>query len=611
MNNPTFSDVQKQYLHGFTTAIDLSRQSSGLPPLSPILTTMTEKDPSPDNPKNVQTTTSGPDALHHNAQNRFINLGKKLAKEEMAKRDTNALDLWNKISEYAQNNVSPKGTDVLLYKSHGLFHVAPTQDSFMCRLRFPGGATNAHQFHGMANIAEQFGGGYTHLTTRGNLQIREITPPNTVNVLTGLHDLGVVPRGSGGDNIRNITANPTAGFDPQELIDTLPLAKQMHHHIMQHRELYGLPRKFNIAFEGSNAITALADTNDIEFRAVTVDHSNATEAFPPGVYFRLGLGGITGHKDFARDTGLMLKPEQCVPMAHAIIRVFIDHGDRTNRNKARLKYLLDDWGFERFLEATQEHLPFVLPHFDINKCDSPLPHESPTPVAHIGFHPQKQTGKHYVGVVVPVGKLTVTQMRDIANIATRYGNGDIRMTVWQNLLIPHINDADIEAVKKAIETTGLHWSATNARAGLVACTGNAGCKFAAANTKVHALRIADHLDENITLDQPVNIHLTGCHHSCAQHYIGDIGLIATPVEQGDDTVEGYDILTGGGFGENQHIGRRIFESVPADQAPQIVQHLLASYQQLRLNNNETFQQFSLRHEPAQLRALAHPSSSSI
>ena len=217
----------------------------------------------------------------------------------------------------------------------------------MCRLRIPGGQLSAWQLRGIADLADRFAGGYSHVTTRANLQLREIPPKHTPGLLMGLAELGLTSRGAGADNIRNVTGSPTAGVDPQELIDTQPLCREMHHYILNHRELYGLPRKFNIAFDGGGRVASLADTNDIGFDAVRVPEGRSV---PAGVYFRLGLGGITGHRDFARDEGVLLAPGECVKVADAVLRVFIEHGDRTDRTKARMKYVIDRLGHEKYLE---------------------------------------------------------------------------------------------------------------------------------------------------------------------------------------------------------------------------------------------------------------------
>jgi ferredoxin-nitrite reductase len=524
--------------------------------------------------------------------------GKKLCAEEQAKRNLNGLDTWDLVLEHARDGRFPKGTDVFLMKFQGMFYVAPAQDAFMCRLRIPGGIMSSAQFRGVADLAQQFAGGSADVTTRANLQLRRIGPKHTADVLMGLHELGIVNRGAGADNIRNVTASPTAGIDPQELIDTRPLARQMHHYILNHREMYGLPRKFNIAFDGAGLVSALEDTNDIGFTAVRLKAGSDT-------LFRLTLGGITGHRDFAHDTGILLKPDQCIPVAAAIVRSFIDHGDRTDRKKARLKYVLDRIGIDAFLADVEKRLPNKLHRVPIDACE---PRPKPLRMGHVGFHAQKQPGLSYVGVVLPVGRMTCEQMRQLASIADRFGSGTIRLTVWQNLLISDIRNEQIDEVKRAIEAAGLGWSATNVRGALVACTGSAGCRYAAADTKSHAMRIADYLDQRIQLDQPINIHLTGCHHSCAQHYIGDIGLIATKVPAGpavssDDVVEGYHVFVGGGYGSQQGIGRELFRNVTADDAPAVLERVLTTYLAKRDSAEEGFLDFVRRFPTEELTRL--------
>ena len=440
---------------------------------------------------------------------------------------------------------------------------------------------------------------YSHVTTRANLQIREIAPRHAVAVVEGLQDLGLGSRGAGADNIRNVTGTPTAGIDPQELLDTRPFAREWHFHILNERVLYGLPRKFNVAFDGAGTIPVLEDTNDIAFQAVTVTDGFGAE---PGVWFSLGIGGITGHRDFARGTGVIVKPADATRVADAIVRVFIDHGDRTNRNKARLKYVLDAMGVETFLDLVAEKLGTPL-------VKVPAEALAPRPVfdraAHIGAHPQKQVGLNWIGVVLPVGKLTCEQMRGLARIAADLGDGDIRLTVWQNLLISGVADDKVALVEAAIAALGLTTKATSIRAGLVACTGNVGCRFAASDTKRHAEDIARWCEPRVALDGPVNIHLTGCHHSCAQHYIGDIGLIAARVAVSDDgdTVEGYHVLVGGGFGPDAGLGREVYRDIKAEDAPRTVARMLQGYVAHRTAPAESFLSFARRHEVDALKTM--------
>lgn len=595
MTNQDSSDEQKNYLQGFVAGSDLARTTRGLPTFAATLARQGIQAGGPgQSAPATEVLPPGPEAIHYVAQNRFLAAGKKLGAEEEAKRRHNPLDMWDQLCERAQQGAYPKGTDVLLTKYHGLFYVAPAQNSFMCRLRLPGGILAAYQARGVADLAERYGGGYVDATTRANLQIREITAENSIHLLTGLQELGIVTRGSGADNIRNVTATPTAGIDPQELIDTLPLARQMHHYILNHREMYGLPRKFNIAFDGAGTIAALEDTNDIGFSAVRV---GSGQPVPEGIYFRLQLGGITGHRDFAADTGVLLKPEECVSVAAAIVRVFIDNGDRTDRKKARLKYVLDDWGHEKYLAEVEKHLPWKLCRLPLECCQ---PRPAAIRNAHVGFHPQRQPDRHYVGVVLPVGRLTVERLRGLAAIAQRYGSGTLRLTVWQNLLISDIASADIPAAQAELNKLGLAWEATAIRAGLVACTGNAGCRFAASNTKRHATAIVEYLEPRVELNHPLNIHLTGCPNSCAQHYIGDIGLLGAKVAIGDDMVEGYHLYVGGGFGPDQDVGRELYRNVRADQAPVVVERMLRAYLAARTDDAESFREFVLRHSTEQL-----------
>ena len=570
-----FTEEQKQYLEGFLGGVMARRAAQAAPP---------------------PPAAAAPADLHRAAQDRVIAGGGKLTPEEQAKREFHPLDLWDAMRENAAAGRFPKGLDVFRHKFHGLFYAAPAQDAFMCRLRMPNGILSAAQLRGIADIAARAGGGYADVTTRANLQIREIAAGHALDVLTAVQDLGLTSRGAGADNIRNITGSPTAGIDAQELIDTRPLARELHYYILNHRELYGLPRKFNIAFDGGGAVAVLEDTNDIGFAAVAVDDGHGV---PPGVYFRLQLGGITGHGDFARDAGVLLAPEHCVPAAAAVVRVFIAEGDRTDRKRARLKYVLDRIGVERFLAETEKLLPFKPPRLPAASC---RPRASPLKHGHVGVHAQRQQGFSYIGVVLPVGRMTAEQMRGLAAIAERYGSGTIRLTVWQNLLISDIPDAALPAAKAAIEQLGLDWQASNIRGALVACTGNTGCKFSATDTKGQALRLAAHLDGRLALDQPVNIHLTGCPNSCAQHHVGDIGLLGTKI--GDDAVEGYSIYVGGGAGAERGLGREIYPALPMAEVLRRVEGLLRAYLAHRREPAESFHDFARRHAVDELKRLA-------
>ena len=581
-----FNPEQKRYLEGFVAGRQIAkaaRASAGAPAAAGAKTA----EP------------GGPDAAHVRAQDRVFAAGGKLSEQEKFKRELHPFDGYERLKAQAANNEYPKPPDNFRWRFFGLFYVAPNQNSYMCRLRMPNGILAHWQFAGVADLAERYGGGYAHVTTRANLQVREIEAKNAIATIEAVQDLGLCSRGSGADNIRNVTGSPTAGIDPQELIDTRPYAREWHFHILNERALYGLPRKFNVGFDGGGIIPVLEDTNDIGFQAVEVKEGCEVA---PGVWFRLMIGGITGHRDFARETGVVVKPADATKVADAIVRVFIDHGDRTDRTKARLKYVIDRLGLDKVLGLVEEKLGRKLDRV-VGNAFAPRPRFDRA--AHIGVHAQKQPDRNWIGVVLPVGKMTTGQIRGLAQIARDLGDGDIRLTVWQNMIISGARSENVKAAQAGIEALGLSTSTNAIRAGLVACTGNVGCKFAASDTKRHAEEIARWCESRVALDGPVNIHLTGCHHSCAQHYIGDIGLLACKVQTSEDgdTVEGYHIHVGGGFGPDATIAPEIYHDVKAEDAPKTVERMLKAYLAHRVSPQESFLAFTRRHEIDALRSL--------
>ena len=581
-----FNPEQKRYLEGFVAGLQIAkaaRASAGAPAAAGAKTA----EP------------GGPDAAHVRAQDRVLAAGGKLSEQEKFKRELHPFDGYERLKAQAVNNEYPKPPDNFRWRFFGLFYVAPNQNSYMCRLRMPNGILAHWQFAGVADLAERYGGGYAHVTTRANLQVREIEAKNAIATIEAVQDLGLCSRGSGADNIRNVTGSPTAGIDPQELIDTRPYAREWHFHILNERALYGLPRKFNVGFDGGGIIPVLEDTNDIGFQAVEVKEGCEVA---PGVWFRLMIGGITGHRDFARETGVVVKPADATKVADAIVRVFIDHGDRTDRTKARLKYVIDRLGLDKVLGLVEEKLGRKLDRV-VGNAFAPRPRFDRA--AHIGVHAQKQPDRNWIGVVLPVGKMTTGQIRGLAQIARDLGDGDIRLTVWQNLINSGVRSESVKATQARIEALGLSTSTNSIRAGLVACTGNVGCKFAASDTKRHAEQIARWCESRVALDGPVNIHLTGCHHSCAQHYIGDIGLLACKVQTSEDgdAVEGYHIHVGGGFGPDATIAPEIYHDVKAEDAPKTVERMLKAYLAHRVSPQESFLAFTRRHEIDALRSL--------
>ncbi len=395
-----FESEQKRYLEGFVAGLQIAKTAKGMAGAAAPAAA-----PEP----------IGPDAAARKAQDRVLAAGGKLSDPEKFKRDEHPFDTYERLKAHAAKNEYPKPPDNFRWRFFGLFYVAPNQNSYMCRLRMPNGILKAAQFAGVADLAERYGGGYAHVTTRANLQIREIEAKNAVAMIEAVQDLGLCSRGSGADNIRNVTGTPTAGIDPPGTDRHAALCAR-------------------VAFPHSQRPLALRPAAQVQRRLRRRRHHPGAGrhqrhrlpggavkdgfGLAPGVWFRLCLGGLTGHHSFAGDTGVLVKPAEATLVADAVVRVFIDHGDRTDRTKARLKYVLDKMGVEKFLGLMEEKLGRKLDRA-VPGALAPRPPFSRT--AHIGIHAQKQDGLHWIGVVVPVGRMTVAQMRGLADIAHATG----------------------------------------------------------------------------------------------------------------------------------------------------------------------------------------------
>ncbi len=518
-----------------------------------------------------------------------------LTKEERIKRELHPFDAIEQLMLDARWNSKPEPESVFRYKWNGLFWLNPVKDGYMCRLRIPGGVVKSHQLRELASIASELTTGYIQITTRNNFQVRLIEPKNCPEVLRRIQGCGLHSKGAGADNIRNITMNPCAGYDPHEIIDVRPFVNELATLIISSKEFYDLPRKFNIAYDGGGLISAVEDTNDIGASAVRIVENS--EGVEPGVYFRIALGGVTGHQTFASDWGVIVKPEQLNDVMLALLRVFIKLGDRTNRKKARFKYVIEDIGLEGVLAEAEKLLPFKLTRL---AAESPVQEKrafSQQGHSHVGVHSQKQDGLVYIGASVPVGQMTARQLVRIADLADSYGTGEVRLTVWQNLIIPNVKTAFAATVTKLLKKLGFPCEQSNLKSGFIACTGNRYCKFAATDTKGHAIAMMEHLDKRVKLDRPVNIHFTGCAHSCAQHFMGDIGLLGTKVKT--ESGEGYHITVGGGFGENRKIGRQIFSGVSFEALGETLEAMLKAYLAKRVDA-ESFHSFCNRHKVGEL-----------
>jgi ferredoxin-nitrite reductase len=495
----------------------------------------------------------------------------------------------------------------------GIFYRTSSKDGILLRLRLPGGILSSHQFRIVADLADKFASGYVHITNRANLQIRQILAdiPVDVDVLRGLRESGIVKGDPQVDHLRNIMGSPTAGIDPYELIDTRPLIRELDNYISTQTELALLSPKFSVAFDGNGSVSISDRLNDILMSAVMVDTS---------VYFCLKLNLGTSLFERSVNVGVLLKPEECLGVVAAIAKVYLQHLEleteipnpaalKPNRksHKPRLFEIVNNLGIERFLQEVERHLPYPLQRFPCLLSNVKMsPWECKEIVfskyQHIGIHPQRQQGLSYIGVVIPVGKLLTCQIRSLADIAETYGSGVIRLTPWQNLLLSDIPNALIPSIQSQIENIGLHWSATNIHSALVACTGNVGCASSATDTKSHALILAEYLEQRLTIDQPVNIHFTGCEKSCAQHTRSDITLLGASIEEEETIEDGYKVYVGDGE-SNEKFGRELYHCVPFAQIPPLILQMLEIYITKRATPNESFGKFTNHYEIADLKNL--------
>lgn len=503
----------------------------------------------------------------------------------------------------------------------GLFYNTPALDGILSRLRIPGGILNNQQCQAIANIADNYGGGYVDVTNRANLQIREIKEKLDLETLENLQELGLGSVNPYTDHIRNIMANPTAGIDKQELINTIPLVKAWDEYIAVNSHLGKLSAKFSVGFDGGGQLSIANFPNDITLVPVNIKDEGCREEltfFPTGewglgkVYFILKIcGRQSAEKN--KNLGILLKPQECIPVLAALAEIYLQNintVDTGSDRKARLREIVDHLGWNNYIQQTQDYLHQSKNHRNIklkqqdlnNICkDTASEHLQQNQIHHLGIHRQKQSELVYIGVVLPLGRLQSWQMRGLADLATNYGNGEIRLTPWQNVLLTDIPIPKITEIEKKLTQLQLSYSPLNINSGLVSCSGKRGCASAATDTKTHALRLGEYLDSQIKLDSHINIHFTGCVKSCAQHHPSDITLLGINLEVQNKTMEGYQIYLGD---ENlQPFGRQVYESVPAANLPQLVERMLTVYQNQRVNSQESFPEFTSRYDISELKQL--------
>lgn len=503
---------------------------------------------------------------------------KKLNPVEKAKAERHPLSFKSELERFASMGCEAVEQENEFALKQGLkwlgfFYRPVVPGKFMLRMRIPNGILTSGQMRTLADIVQRYAQaagqqkeGNADITTRQNIQLRCLHLKDIPDIIERLWNVGLTSVQSGMDNVRNLTGSPVAGIDPDELIDTRGLVRNLQDMITNNGEgnfaLSNLPRKFNIAVAGGRDNSVHAEINDLAY----------VPAYKDGVLgFNVLVGGFFSAKrcDAAIPLDAWVEAKDVVPLAEVILRVYSENGYRGNRQKTRMMYLIEEWGLEKFRAELENQLGYSLARaaekdeIDWDKRD------------HIGVYPQKQPGLNYLGLHVPVGRMYADEMFELARIAEVYGSGEIRLTVEQNLIIPNIPDSRLDMVLD--EPLIKNRFTTNPQPlprALVSCTGAEFCGFAIIETKNRALAMIEELQQELAIPESVRIHWTGCPNSCGQPQVADIGLMGTKARKDGNMVEAVNIYMGGKVGKDAKLGEEVMQSIPCEDLKSLLRELL-------------------------------------
>jgi sulfite reductase (ferredoxin) len=449
---------------------------------------------------------------------------------------------------------------------------------FMMRVRIPGGQLEPRQLRAIAGVAKEYGRDLADVTDRQNVQFHWIRIEDVPAIWARLEEVGLSSQEACGDVPRNILGCPVAGIDAAEVLDASPALRATEAVATGSPELANLPRKFKTSISGCALQCTAHEVNDVSFVGVT-GHDGS-----PGFDLWVG-GGLSTNPMLARRLGAFVPPSQVAPVWTGVASLFRDYGYRRLRSRARLKFLVDDWGSERFREVLErEYLGQPL-------TDGPAP-PLPAPGSrdHLGVHRQRN-GLCYVGVAPHTGRSSGSQLWQLADLAEAYGSGKIRTTVEQKLLVLDVPERAVAELTAELAALDLEASPNVFRRGTMACTGIEFCKLAIVETKGRARHLYTELARRLPdFDTPVTINVNGCPNSCARFQLADIGLKGSVV----DGVEGFQVHLGGSLGAEPGFGRKLRGlKVTADEVPDYVERLLRSYQADRVDG-ESFATWARR-----------------
>ncbi len=489
----------------------------------------------------------------------------KVHPAEALKREKNGLEVIDDIPFYIRNgweSIPPEKRDRL--KWVGVFYRRQTPGAFMMRLRMTSGFCNSDQLRTIASISESHGPGFVDLTTRQQIQLRGFTIENVQNIWNQLEEVGLNSLQTGFDNIRGVIGCPVAGLTPNELFDASPVAKEYTDIIVGNKEFTDIPRKFNVGITGCLDNCTHAASQDIALTPAVKDiDGQEVKGFNVMVGGKMGSGGFTP----AKELDVFVLQENAAQLCAEITLVFRDYGTRNIRNKSRMAFLIADWGVEKFrTELELRHSKTLLP------AGKDMRGEMKTD--HTGIFSQKQKGLNYVGLVVPVGRITTTQLHEVARLADGYGSGEIRLTQGQNLIIPNVPDEKIGDLTSESLLKELRYDPSEVMRGMVSCTGIDYCHFSLIETKERAMEAIRHLEARLGNTRPLTVHWSGCPNGCGNHTAADIGLLGKRVKIEGVVTDAVDVFVKGSAGPNPKIATKLLENVPCDDLPQVLEGLV-------------------------------------
>ncbi|MFC4075773.1 nitrite/sulfite reductase [Salinithrix halophila] len=507
----------------------------------------------------------------------------KLNETEKDKLKFDGLEIFKEIPLYAEGGFDsiPK-EKWAMFKWAGLYLQKPKEDGyFMMRVCVPSGILDYDQAVTLAGIARDYGRGIFDVTTRQAVQFHWLRIEEIPDILNRLEQVGLSTAGACGDITRNIMGNPLAGIDPHELIDTRPIVKEVFEYFQFNQDFSNLPRKYKMSISANIHNAAHAEINCVSFVPATkeIDGEEVT-----GFHVKVG-GGLSARPYLAEKLNVFIRPEQVKEVAVALTTIFRDFGYRAKRTRARLKFLMADWGPEKFREKLLEYTG-PLPEAGIDQV------QKWNAGYFYGVHPQKQEGTKYIGLNVPVGRLSADEVFELARISKEYGKGEIRNCNSQNIIIPHIPDEKVEDLLKEKVFERISTQPENFLGYAVSCTGIEYCNLALTETKERMRVLAEYLDREVTVDAPVRIHMTGCPNSCGQRQIADLGLqgIKMKSKEKNALVEAFEIYVGGTLDGGGKFNEKLKGKIDAEYLPEVVKALLLDFKE-RKQQGESFYDF--------------------